>query len=163
MGRWGECQVRGLQLIRHRGMLPPPKNTLCFASYFANSLVYFWGVVRRLCMHRTMCCCVQALSGFECVFFGAFLACRYVECDEHSLEHPLGNSLSLTRSCKKCYCQAAGPGHPLPVSAPVVFGLRSVDCRGRRGCGLGLGKFGPENWIKPYLKPVSGVPEIGFR
>ncbi len=26
-----------------------------------------------------------------------------------------------------------------------------------------LGKFGPENLLKPYLKPISGTPEKGFR
>ncbi len=26
-----------------------------------------------------------------------------------------------------------------------------------------MGKFGPENLFKPHLKPISGVPEIGFR
>ncbi len=28
---------------------------------------------------------------------------------------------------------------------------------------MGLEKFGPEHVFKPYLKPLSGAPEIGFR
>ncbi len=52
-----------------------------------------------------------------------------------------------------------------------VVSVKDVPCDGRArystgfskyGFGKGLGKFGPESLFKPYLKPISGVPEMGF-
>jgi hypothetical protein len=60
----------------------------------------------------------------------------------------------------------AGTAHETILVGAALAGIEEDggdDVVGRRGCGLGLGRFGPENSINPYLKPVSGVPEIGFR